>query len=327
MDKKYIYFNLLYFFIILFYFNFKLFYTYEIQVIENINNDNTIQLKLYDGLIKKYFFEKDIFHSLYPYMLENEHIPQRLFENFSQEIRKNFISISLIISLDLFIILYSLSIINKLSFLIPFRKLIVFIIITLLFMNLIFIERPMVLKNFNLYQNYILLIPIFIDSILIFLSTLFFFYNYKWSHLKSFLDFYFVKKFDFTKRLYQLITILRDLFIISLIGILIVNIFLLPIFYAQIILKLAFHFLVLFFIFLMIIFYIVSYYKVSKIREENPEISYSISFLGFRILMNLYQSILLIIFILIVGLIISFLIFYNLNLLENLNIIPKNTTL
>ncbi len=182
-------------------------------------------------------------------------------------------------------------------------------------MNLIFIERPIVLKNFNLSQNYFLL------------TTWFLFYNYKWIHLKSFLDFYFVKKFDFTKRLYQLIIILRDLFIISLIGILIVNIFLLPIFYAQIILKLAFHFLVLFFIFLMIIFYIVSYYKVSKIREENPEISYSISFLGFRILMNLSQSILLIIFILIIGLIISFLIFYNLNLLENVNIIPKNTTL
>ncbi|GIX40885.1 MAG: hypothetical protein KatS3mg129_0618 [Leptospiraceae bacterium] len=74
----------------------------------------------------------------------------------------------------------------------------------------------------------------------------------------------------------------------------------------------------------MIFFYIHAYYQVSKNREENPRISYAISFLGFKILQNTFQIIILLIFFISIGIIVSLFILSNLNLLESIHLLPKN---
>jgi len=316
MQKKNVLLNYIFFILIFFYFSLKLLLSFEIQ------SDSKIHLK--EGLVSKYLIENKIYKELYPEFLEREHIPQRLFQSLSQEIKKNLFSIFIIIFVDILIILFLISLYYQLTYSLPFRKILLSLILLILFINLYFIERNLVARNFEIYQNYLYFLPIIIDSILIFLSTWLLMDNFYLSQKTSFLDFYFSHSFPFLEKIKQILKISGDLFFISLIGIIIVNLFLLPIYYAQIIFHFPFQYIFLFFIIFLTLFYIYSYYYVSKNREENPKILYSISFLGFKILQNTFQIFITFLFFILIGIGVALLIVWNLNLLENIHILPKN---
>jgi hypothetical protein len=74
----------------------------------------------------------------------------------------------------------------------------------------------------------------------------------------------------------------------------------------------------------LIVFYVYAYYYVSKNREENPKMPFAISFLGFKILKNLFQFIVFLIFIISIGMIASLFIIANLNVLESLKILQES---
>jgi hypothetical protein len=80
----------------------------------------------------------------------------------------------------------------------------------------------------------------------------------------------------------------------------------------------------LLFCFFWIVFYVYAYYYVSKNREENPKVPFAISFLGFKILKNLFQFIVFLIFIISIGMIASLFIIANLNVLESLKILQES---
>ncbi len=337
MNKSWKIQQVIFFGIILLYFNLKLFFSIEFYTpyynfnqefadIVNLEEKN-IGLYLDKGLIYRYYLEKEFYKNLYPNHLENEHIPQRIFQYLSQDIKKNLISIIIIIILDILILLLLVSMIYELSFHFQFRKLLLLFILFTLFINLLLIERPKLLKFINFDNNVIFYIPVVFDSILIFFTTWFLFEPSKKQQLKPFLDFYFHDKIILSKKIPQFIQTLKEMFIISIISLIITNLFLFPIFYMQIMYNLPFHSLIILLLLFLIIYYIFAYYNVSKNKEENPKISYAISFLGFRIMNNFIQILFFLFFVISLGIIISILIIANNNILQNLNLIPQNIAL
>jgi len=315
--------NIIFLVLIFFYFSLKLFITFDFEI--NFNAEEpSLSIELKHGLIQKYIIEKRIYTELDSEFLEREHIPQRLFLNLSQDIKKNLISIFIIFFLDILIILFLYALYHNLTFTIPFQKLLLILILLILFINLYFVERYNISEKFQFYQNYFLFLPLIWDSILIFISTWLLFDHFDLSIKKPFIDFYYSKNFVFKTKLIQLILILRDLTFLSLISVFVVNLFLLPIYYAQISYKIPFEGIFIAFLVTLIVFYVYAYYYVSKNREENPKISYAISFLGFKILKNLFQFIVFLAFLLSIGMIASLFIIANLNILESLKIIQES---
>lgn len=322
--------------VILLYFNFKLFFSMEFTTpynqIQNESNTNISEEKkiiiLFDkGLIHKFSLEQELFKNLYPENLDNEHIPQRIFQHLSQDMKKNLISIIVIFVLNLLIILLIISMIYELSFYYQFRTLILLFILVSLFINLILIERPKLIRIMTIENNIIFFVPVIFDSLLIFFTTWFLMESSSKQKLKSFLDFYFHDKIELGRKIPQFLRTTKEMLFISIISVLITNIFLFPVFYIQIIYNVPFHILIILLLIMLAVYYIYAYYNVSKNREENPKIYYAISFLGFRIINNFMQILFFLIFFISLGIIISLIIIANNNLLENLNLIPRNLSL
>ncbi len=314
--------NIIFFVLIFFYFSLKLFITFDFEI--NLEEKPSLSIELKHGLIQKYIIEKRIYSELDSDFLEREHIPQRLFLNLSQDIKKNLISIFIIFFLDILILLFLFAFYYNLTFTIPFQKLLLTLILMILFLNLYFVDRYNVSEKFQFYQNYLLFLPLIWDSLLIFISTWLLFDRFHLRIKKPFLDFYYSKTFVFKNKFLQLILILRDLTFLSLISVFVVNLFLFPIYYAQISYKIPFEGIFIAFLFFLIVFYVHAYYYVSKNREENPKMIFAISFLGFKILKNLFQFIVFLAFIISLGMIASLFIIANLNILESLKILQES---
>jgi hypothetical protein len=315
--------NIIFFVLIFFYFSLKLFITFDFEI--NFKEEkHSLSIELKNGLIQKYNIEKKIYAELDSDFLEREHIPQRLFLLLSQDIKKNLLSIFIILFLDILILLFLYALYHNLTFTIPFQKLLLILILMILFINLYFVERYNISEKFQFYQNYFLFLPLIWDSILIFICTWLLFEHFDLNIKKPFLDFYYSKTFVFKTKLIQLTLIFRDLTFLSLISVFVVNLFLLPIYYAQISYKIPFEGIFIAFLFFLIVFYVYAYYYVSKNREENPKMPFAISFLGFKILKNLFQFIVFLIFIISIGMIASLFIIANLNVLESLKILQES---
>jgi hypothetical protein len=315
--------NIIFFVLIFFYFSLKLFITFDFEI--NFKEEkHSLSIELKNGLIQKYDIEKKIYAELDSDFLEREHIPQRLFLLLSQDIKKNLFSIFIILFLDILILLFLYALYHNLTFTIPFQKLLLILILMILFINLYFVERYNISEKFQIYQNYFLFLPLIWDSILIFICTWLLFEHFDLNIKKPFLDFYYSKTFVFKTKLIQLTLIFRDLTFLSLISVFVVNLFLLPIYYAQISYKIPFEGIFIAFLVFLIVFYVYAYYYVSKNREENPKMPFAISFLGFKILKNLFQFIVFLIFIISIGMIASLFIIANLNVLESLKILQES---
>jgi len=315
--------NIIFFVLIFFYFSLKLFITFDFGI--NFKEEkHSLSIELKNGLIQKYDIEKKIYAELDSDFLEREHIPQRLFLLLSQDIKKNLFSIFIIFFLDILILLFLYALYHNLTFTIPFQKLLLILILMILFINLYFVERYNISEKFQFYQNYFLFLPSIWDSILIFICTWLLFEHFDLNIKKPFLDFYYSKTFVFKTKLIQLTLIFRDLTFLSLISVFVVNLFLLPIYYAQISYKIPFEGIFIAFLVFLIVFYVYAYYYVSKNREENPKMPFAISFLGFKILKNLFQFIVFLIFIISIGMIASLFIIANLNVLESLKILQES---
>jgi hypothetical protein len=315
--------NIIFFVLIFFYFSLKLFITFDFEI--NFKEEkHSLSMELKNGLIQKYNIEKKIYAELDSDFLEREHIPQRLFLLLSQDIKKNLFSIFIILFLDILILLFLYALYHNLTFTIPFQKLLLILILMILFINLYFVERYNISEKFQIYQNYFLFFPLIWDSILIFICTWLLFEHFDLNIKKPFLDFYYSKTFVFKTKLIQLTLIFRDLTFLSLISVFVVNLFLLPIYYAQISYKIPFEGIFIAFLVFLIVFYVYAYYYVSKNREENPKMPFAISFLGFKILKNLFQFIVFLIFIISIGMIATLFIIANLNVLETLKILQES---
>ncbi|GIX40886.1 MAG: hypothetical protein KatS3mg129_0619 [Leptospiraceae bacterium] len=239
MKNKKILLNYIYFIFIFLYLSSKLFFSFSWEIKANQENqilESSDQLSLSftieKGLIQKYQYENKIYKELYPEYLEKEHIPQRLFQNLSQDIKKNLLSIFIILFVDFMILLYLKSFYFKLTFSIPFRKILLIFILILFFINLYFVERTIVSEKFQFYQNYLFFLPVFIDSLIIFITTWYLFEPFNLPQKTSFLDFYFSSSFDFQNKIKQIFKSFKDLVIISFIAIFIVNLFLFPVYYT-----------------------------------------------------------------------------------------------
>lgn len=331
--------EIIFFVVILLYFNFKLFFSIEFitpnyQTIEQVNlnsledkEKNQLSFFLDKGLIYKYYFQREFFNNLYPSYLDNEHIPNRIFQYLSQDMKKNLISIFIIIALDILIILLLITILHQLSFYFQFKKLLLIFILISLFINLLLIERPKLIKLLNLENQFQFFIPLIFNSLLIFFSTWFLLDKPSEEKLKPFLNFYFKNQFELTQKIPSLFLTIKEMFIISIISVFITNAFLFPVFYIQILYNIPFHILIVILLLFLVIYYIYAYYNVSKNKDENPKVSYAISFLGFRIISNFIQILFLILFLISLGIIISIIIIANNQVLQNLNLIPRNFSL
>lgn len=314
----------IFFIFVIFYLIFQLFFSIEFKFnsSEGLKNP-TILIR--EGILQKYFLEKEIYQALYPNLLENEHKPQRLFQNLSQEIQKNLLTSIVISILFVLIIFLFFTMHYNISFYPIFKKQILFILLIIFLSDIFFLRRVEAYQLFNQTRNYIVFITIFLESIFVFFSTFFLIQKVNQENPKPFLDLYYLKKIQFRKTLENFIKLFKDLFIISIVSFLLVNLFLFPIFYLQIELKFPFEYLFLLFIVILFFYYIFSYNRISKVKEENPKLIIAFSFLSYRILTNIFYFLLILLFFFILISIVFIFIFGNLNLLEKYNLLtPKN---
>lgn len=311
----------IFFTFVIFYFIFQLFFSIEFAT----GNSKTPTILIEKGILQKYFVEKEIYQSLYPNLLENEHKPQRLFQTLSQEIQKNLLITIVLFVLFVLIVFLFFTMHYNISFYTIFKKQILFILLIIFLSDIFFLRRVEAYQLFRQNQNYIYFLTIFLDSIFVFFSTFFLIQKVEQVDSKSFLDLYYSKKIQFKTIFKNFINLFKDLFLISIISLLLVNLFLFPIFYLQIDLKFPFEYLFLLFLVILFFYYIYSYYKISKVKEENPKLIISFSFLSYRILTNIFYFLIILLFFLILISIIFIFIFGNLNLLEKYNLLtPKN---
>ncbi|MFN3603630.1 MAG: hypothetical protein ACK4UJ_02835 [Leptonema sp. (in: bacteria)] len=300
---------------------FQLFFSLEIRVNSKGIENQPLIITLEKGILQKYFLEKEIYEEMYPSYLDNEHKPQRLFQSLSQEIKKNLISIFVILFLVVLIVFLLYAMNYNVSFYPAFKKQILFVFLIVLLFIIFFIRKGEIYQVFLQTQSYLSFLPIFIESILLFLTTFLLVSKVPFYEKKPFLDLYYKQQFELKKKLINFIKFIRDLIFISLVSLILVNFLLFPIFYLQIERKVPFEYLFLGFLLFLFFYYVYNYYTISKAKEEKPKLFVAISFLGYRILTNFFYFFLVfLVFLFVVSLIFSF-IFSNLSILEKYNLL------
>ena len=313
--KKYIHF--FYFVLIQLYLLFQLFFSIEINEKKNQNSSQEIHITLGKGILQKYFLELEIYQNTYSELIENEHKPQRLFQNLNMDIKKNLIVIFLYLFLFFLIILLMFVMYYRISFYSIFKKQIYFLFLILLLFDVFFIKRNKLLEIYLITQSYWSFLYVYIESMLIFLTTFFLIFEEKPKTTRPFLDLYYKKGYEIKNKLKNFIIFFKDLIIIALVSTLIVNVFLFPIFYFQIQWKLPFGYLFFSFLLILSLYYVYSYYNISKTKEENPNLIISLAFLNYRIISHFLYFVLIFLFFLIVVFVIFSIIFLDLNFLES----------